>query len=309
MELRQLAYFVAVAEEQSFTRAAARLHVTQPGVSAQVRQLEAACGAPLFDRVGRTVRLTAVGNAVLPHARAALAAADAVRSVAAECAGVLRGRITIGMLIACASLELAETLAAFHREHPSVEISVVEANSDVLVRDVLFGELDMAYVGLAGETPAGLALWVVADEPLVAAVALDAYPALGPAVPITALEDLPLISLPQGTGLRACLDRGAAAASARLHIVCEASDLQTVARFAERGLGVALLPASLAQAHDATLRTIAISESGMRSRIGLAWRADGPTNPAARALVSHARACMGRATNGGQAAATGIPRP
>ena len=75
MELRHLEYFLAVAEEASFTRAAARVHVAQPGVSAQIRQLEQELGQPLFDRSGRTVRLTEVGQAVLPYARAALSTA------------------------------------------------------------------------------------------------------------------------------------------------------------------------------------------------------------------------------------------
>src|SRR5215207_8452308 len=92
MELRQLAYFVAVAEEASFTRAAARVSVAQPGVSAQIRQLERELSQPLFDRSGRTVTLTEAGATVLPYARAALDAVDGARRVVDELTGLLRGQ-------------------------------------------------------------------------------------------------------------------------------------------------------------------------------------------------------------------------
>src|SRR5881227_1663542 len=98
MELRQLAYLVAVAEEGSFTRAAEREHVAQPGVSAQVRRLEAELGQPLFDRGGGTVTLTVAGEAVLPSARAALAGAFGVRTAIDALAGLIRGRVAIGVV-------------------------------------------------------------------------------------------------------------------------------------------------------------------------------------------------------------------
>src|SRR5579885_2642752 len=134
MEIRQLEYLVAVVDEASFTRAAERLHVTQPGVSAQLRQLERELGQPLLDRSGRAVRPTQAGTAVLPYARAAL-------------------------------------LADFHRAHPAVEISLVEAGSDRLLAGLQDGCLDLAFVGLGPRVPPGIEVQVVIDEPIVAAVA------------------------------------------------------------------------------------------------------------------------------------------
>src|SRR3954468_8351344 len=124
MELHQLAYFVAVADEANFTRAAERLHVAQPGVSAQVKRLEAELGQQLLDRSGRQVALTEVGAAVLPHARAALAAAAAVRSTVDELSGLIRGRATLGVVepVAIGTLDHADLLARFHAAHPGVEI-------------------------------------------------------------------------------------------------------------------------------------------------------------------------------------------
>lgn len=101
MELHELEYLVAVAEEASFTRAAGRVHVAQPGVSAQIRRLEREFGEELFDRSGRTVRLTEVGSAVLPYARAALRAVDAARLAADELTGLVSGRVMVGMVTAC----------------------------------------------------------------------------------------------------------------------------------------------------------------------------------------------------------------
>ena len=102
MELHQLEYFVAVAEEASFTRAASRVHVAQPGVRAQVRRLEPELGQRPLDRSGRSVRLTEVGSAVLPFARAALDAVANARLAADELAGLVRGQVTVGMVSGCA---------------------------------------------------------------------------------------------------------------------------------------------------------------------------------------------------------------
>lgn len=120
MDIRQLRYFVTVAEEANFTRAAARLHLAQPGVSAQVRQLERELGQPLLDRSGRSVTLTEVGLAVLPYARAALSAVEAVRQTVDEFTGLLRGHVTIGFLSGAAAhtFDLASFLAGLPPRPP-----------------------------------------------------------------------------------------------------------------------------------------------------------------------------------------------
>ncbi|MGZ3640079.1 MAG: LysR family transcriptional regulator, partial [Ktedonobacterales bacterium] len=215
MELRQLEYFVAVAEEASFTKAAARVHVAQPGVSAQIRQLERELGQDLFDRTGRTVRLTAVGAAVLPYARAALEAVAAARLAVEELTGLLRGRVAVGMLTACSIVSLFDLLESFSQRYPAVEITLSEANSDHLIAALQDGHLDLALVGLAGTPPPGIQTEVLADEALVAAVSPSDPLAASATITLAALQECPLISLPQGTGLRAALD--AACTAAGLH--------------------------------------------------------------------------------------------
>ena len=115
MELRQLEYLVSVAEEASFTKAAVRVHVAQPGVSAQVRRLERDLGEELLDRSGRAVRLTDVGAAVLPYARAALGAIAGARLAVDELTGLMRGHVAVWTVTSSPSL-LPDLLAEEFRE-------------------------------------------------------------------------------------------------------------------------------------------------------------------------------------------------
>src|SRR3954449_11857480 len=113
MELRQLEYFLAVAEEANFTRAAQRVHISQSGVSAQVRALETELGAELIDRSGRVARLTEAGTAAVPYARSALDAAAALREGADAATGLSRGRLAVGMVTGCEVTPLFAAVAAF----------------------------------------------------------------------------------------------------------------------------------------------------------------------------------------------------
>ncbi|MYT29465.1 MULTISPECIES: LysR substrate-binding domain-containing protein [unclassified Streptomyces] len=310
MELRQLQYFVAVAEEANFTRAAARLHLAQPGISAQVRHLERELGQPLLDRSGRSVTLTEVGAAVLPYARAALAAVEGVRETVAEFTGLLRGQVTLGLVSGADPVreeEAVSLLADFHDAHPQVDIALTEDSSERMLAALQCGELDMALLGTAEEEPpAGLSFQIVVDEPLVAAVAPGSpllAAAAGGQIPLTALRDLPLISLPRGTGIRGVLERVCADAGFRPRIAFEAAAPKLLAGLAARGLGVAVVPAAAA-ATTGGLRTLEFRGARPRGRIALAWRADGPAGPAARALLGRLRRALGTAARDeGRAAA------
>ncbi|WP_030547823.1 LysR family transcriptional regulator [Streptomyces albus] len=291
MELRQLAYFVAVAEERNFTRAAERLHVAQPGVSAQIRRLERELGQELFDRSGRSVRLTEAGAAVLPHARTALAAAAGTRIAVEELTGLLRGRVAIGSVTAH-KVDLPGLLADFHRDHPAVEITLSEETTDELVDGLRTGRLDAAVISVGDTVPDGLESLVVDDQPIVAAVARDHELAAHPGVPLDSLRGRALISLPSGTGLRARLDEACAGAGFTPRIAFEAGDPGVLAELAARGLGVAILPAVVAAARPERLAALPITRPGLRGRLVFAWRAGGPAGPAGRALVGRAREAL-----------------
>jgi DNA-binding transcriptional LysR family regulator len=289
MELRQLEYFVAVTEESGFTRAAARLHVAQPGVSAQIRQLERELGQPLFDRSARQVRLTEVGEAVLPYARAALAAVAATRLVVDEITGLLRGHVVMGAVSAPSVLDLPGLLAEFHERHPAVAISLRETDPESLIEAVRAGRMDLGLMGIGSSVPAGLDAQVVADQELVAAVGLDHDLVGEPAITLSELADRALICLPYGTGLRAALDEACAAAGFTAHVAFEASEPYVLGQLAAKGLGLAVLPESAVAAARDELHVLEITEPGMRGRMALVWRSTGSSGPAARAFIDHAR--------------------
>ncbi|MCA2224834.1 LysR family transcriptional regulator [Nonomuraea aurantiaca] len=289
MELRQLEYFVAVTEEAGFTRAAARLHVAQPGVSAQIRQLERELGQPLFDRSARQVRLTEVGKAVLPYARAALAAVASARLVVDEMTGLLRGHVVMGAVSAPSVLDLPGLLADFHERHPAVEISLQESDPESLIEAVRAGRMDLGLIGIGSSVPPGLDAQVVVDQALVAAVGLTHDLAVKPAVTLPELADRALICLPRGTGLRAALDEACAAAGFTPHVAFEASEPYVLGQLAAKGLGLAVLPESAVAAAKDDLHVLEITEPRLRGRMALVWRATGPSGPAARAFIDHAR--------------------
>ncbi|KUL55506.1 LysR family transcriptional regulator [Streptomyces sp. NRRL F-4489] len=299
MELRQLRYFVCIVEEGGFTRAAERLHLAQPGLSAQIRQLEKELGQALLDRSGRSVTPTEVGRAVLPYARAALAAAESVRQTVDAYTGLLRGRVTLGMVSGATGhpFDIAALLADFHDAHPSVEVALTEDTTERMRAALLAGELDIAVLGTAEEVPPpGVAFQTVIDVPLVATAA-HGDPVLdhvrGTSVPLADLRDRPLICLPRGTGVRAALEHGCARAGFRPRVAFEAAAPHVLSRLAARGLGIAVLPAGEdGSPLGGQLRTLHIVRPEMRARVALAWQAGGPSSPAARALLDRLRAVV-----------------
>ncbi|MDT6985787.1 LysR family transcriptional regulator [Streptomyces lusitanus] len=287
MELRQLEYFVAVAEEQNFTRAAERVHISQSGVSAQIRQLERELGAELFDRSARTVALTPAGKAALEHARDALAAAGAVGQAVDEVTDLIRGRISVGMVTGCTITPLFEALAAFHAAHPGVEITLLEDASDRLADGVRTGALDLALIGAAARTPDGLEALTVISERLVAAVPPGHPLEQRRRVTLRDLTAHPVVCMPRGSGLRAVLDQACAAQGVQPSIALEASAADAIAGLAARGLGVAVLSESMADTYRDRLTAHVIADADIPALLALVWRP--AHNPALRALLSHCR--------------------
>lgn len=287
MELRQLAYFVAVVEEAGFTRAAERLHVAQPGVSAQIRRLERELGQELLDRSGRSVRPTEVGAAVLPYARAALSAVSGVRPAVEELTGLVRGHVAIGT-VTSHNVDLATLLAEFHEDHPAVEITLTEDSSDRLVDALRGGRLDAAIIAFGTTPPPDLETHVVTEDAVVAAVSPDHELSGRSTIPLDALRGRVLISLPQGTGIRSLLNEACAAAGFTPHIAFEAGTPAVLVQLAARGLGIAIVPSGIARPRE-DLRTLTITRPALRGTLAFAWRAEGPISPAARALIGRAR--------------------
>ena len=146
VELRQLNYFVATAEEQSFTRAAERLWVAQPGLSTQIRRLESELGVRLFERRPRGVDLTDAGELFLERARKAVAAAELARSTGDDLRAGLVATIRLGIVTGAGWPFAGTLLARFGRDHPDVELTVVESYAGTLLRDLHDGRLDAVLV-------------------------------------------------------------------------------------------------------------------------------------------------------------------
>ncbi|MFF3391345.1 LysR family transcriptional regulator [Streptomyces sp. NPDC002669] len=287
MELRQLEYLVAVAEEQNFTRAAERVHISQSGISSQIRQLERELGAELFDRSARTVTLTVAGKAALEHARAALAAAGAVGRAVDEVTDLVRGRLTVGMVIGCTLTPLFDALAAFHEAHPGVEISLLEDDSDRLVEGVRTGAVDLALVGAATAAPDGLEALTIISERLVAAVPAGHPLAERHRVTLRDLVAHPIACMPPGTGLRAVFDHACAAQGLRPTIALQASAADAIAGLAARGLGVAVLSDSMAAGHRDRLTVRTVADVETPALLALIWK--NAHNPSVREMLVHSR--------------------
>ena len=287
MELRQLEYLVAVAEEANFTRAAERIHVAQPAVSAQIQRLERELGQTLVDRSRRAVRLTAAGEAVLPYARAALAAVRTMHVAADEVTQLVRGTVTIGT-VTSHNVDMPRLLADFHAEHPNVEITLGTDTSDNLIENARIGSLDVVIASVGpDEVPDGLDIEVVTDEAIQAAVCQTDPLAKRKKIRLTDLRDRTLIALPVGAGIRHQFDRACAQAGVSPRIAFEASTPLALVDLAGRGLGVAIVPASVPRGRPDLHALTFVPE--LRGRLVLAWRSAGPISPAARVLIDRAR--------------------
>lgn len=287
MELRHLVYFVTVAEERNFSRAAARLRVVQSGVSAAIRSLERELGVPLFERTSQRVALTDAGAVLLPAARATIDAAQAARDVVDEVRGGLRGTLRIGTLISVGFVDLPGLLGQFRAEHPAVDLRLRAAPSGSagLARSLLEGELDVAFLSLAGRPPAGLSLRVLAAEPIVAVLPAG-HPLAGrDAVTLEDLADEPFVDSPPGYGNRNEVDRGFAAAGLLRRVAVEVADIATVAQYVRNGLGVALIPRFAAAGAADGVRALPVTGARLRWTFGVATGSARRPSAAVRALL------------------------
>ena len=290
MNLEQLRGFVAVAELGHFTRASEKLHLAQPSLSRHISTLEQELGAELFHRARGNISLTAAGETLLPRARRMLADAEAIRSEMAELAGLQRGRVRLGATpTLCISL-VAEVLRAFHDAYPGVELQLVEGGSNLLIEQLAGGAVDMALVTMSdGQPVAGPALvrTPLLTEELVVVSSADAQPITDGSIDLEGLAQLPLVALADSYDLRGATDAAFEAAGLTPSLVVEGAEMDAVLRFVERGLGVAVVPATV-PVDRPTLRSARLTDPQLERTIVLAHRSDvNPTRAAAamRAVI------------------------
>jgi DNA-binding transcriptional LysR family regulator len=282
MELRHLTHFVAVAEERHFTRAATRVHVVQSTLSASVNALERELGTALLIRSSRRVDLTAAGHALLPAARRALIAADDARNAVDAVRGVLRGRLTIGVVQAMGIVDLPALLAQYHRRYPGISVTLRHSSVDRLVRATVDGELDLAFVNRPYDARKVSEL-SLGTEFLVIAVSRDDPLARNKAVAITDLAEREFIGGRADYALRARVDAICAEVGVHRNICCESDTLTDLADLVANGFGIAFLPPALLKNTD---RIVGVNtEPAVPWELTVVTAVERPPSPAAAALL------------------------
>ncbi|MFJ2172330.1 LysR family transcriptional regulator [Streptomyces sp. NPDC101062] len=283
MQFQQLVYFVAVAETRHFTRAAERVHVSQPSLSQQIRALEKELGAELLSRARGNVALTDAGEALLPLARRILADAETARVEVQELAQLRRGRVRLGAPPSLCTGLLPEVLRAFHDQHPGIELLIEESGSHDLVRELARGALDLALVAmpLPAASPALTTVELLHEDLVV--VSSPGAPAPGSPVRIADLEGRPLVMFRHGYDLRELTVAACRAAGFEPSFTVEGGEMDAVLGFVRAGLGMAVVPSMVAaRAHD--LRVTPLARPGLSRTIALAHRSDVAPPRAAREL-------------------------
>ncbi|GAB2591661.1 LysR family transcriptional regulator [Paractinoplanes abujensis] len=288
LELRHFEYFIAVAEERSFTRAADRLHVVQSGVSAVIKALEHELGTRLLERTSKRVELTDAGEALLPRARAAVDAVREARDAVDEVRGGLRGTVRVGTLTSVPLIDVPALMGQFHRRHPHVGLRLIVSprGSDGLLDGLADGSLDVAFVSVPGRPPAGLRVRQIETRRLELVLPAGHRLAGSPEVRIADLAGEPFVDFPLGYGNRTIVDRAFAAAGAQRHVAIEVTDIGAGASFVREGLGVAILPPFVVPDDRTGLVLKNVVGADLEWPLGVAVPATRRPSAAARALLA-----------------------
>ena len=242
MEIRQLRAFVAIAESGTFTAGALRVHVTQAAISMQIRQLETEIGAKVFVRAPRHVILTEAGEQLLRRARHILREHDAALDEIAELAGAERGRLRIGSASAMVLTEQLPTiLKELRKQHPAADIAVTSGTSEVLVDQILAGEVDIAFVSLPVDVR-GIKTERLSEDQLVAIASPRHKLAKQRTISAYTLAGERLILGERGGNTRRLIDQFFAQAGVSLRVAMELSRQQAIKRMVEEDMGVGIVP-------------------------------------------------------------------
>lgn len=241
MELRSLEYFIAVAEELSFTRAAQRCFVTQPTISGQVQALEREIGEPLFDRTARGIVPTDGARTLLPYARRCLAAVEDAKAEFSARAGLLRGALRVGTGGGIEHSTVPTLLGRLRHRFPGIDVHVTEATSGPLLEMVVDGRLNAAVIARpSAGLPATISASPMFSDRLVAVFDPDTLDLPGDPVPLGILASRPIITYPATSALRVRLEDVAAGLGVTPSVTVVANDVRLQLAFARQGVGVAV---------------------------------------------------------------------
>ncbi|MFK0073512.1 LysR family transcriptional regulator [Arthrobacter woluwensis] len=283
MDLQQMRYVVGIAETGSFTRAAARNFVVQSALSHQIAALERELGVQLFVRSSRQVRLTEAGEAFLPHARAALDAADRARNEAAAAQGTVRGTLRIGVIPTVTAVDLPAVLRECRTRFPELVLAARVANSEEMIAEVRAGTLDIGFLGLLdGTRVEGVAQRVLTRDTLTATLAPEHPLATRDRLSLADLADEPFADFPRTSAGRKQSDAAFARAGVERQVAYELGSMDLTRELIVSGLAVALLPSRYAAAMPGVV-VVPLVEETVRHEI-LIWDRLHPS-PAARAFT------------------------
>jgi DNA-binding transcriptional LysR family regulator len=290
MDLRQLRYLVALAEELNFTRAAAAEHIAQPALSQQIRRLEEEVGVGLVERTTRKVALTEAGELLAVRARRILAELEIAREELEALRGVDVGHVTIGAIHTMGPIDLSLALAEFHARYPHVALSVREQTSEENAELLRIDELDLAFLSVTERVESHeLGLHQLISEELLVLLPIDHALARHEEVRMAELAHEQFISFRQGARLRELLFSAGRDAQFEPRVTLESNESHRIRTLVSRGLGVAILPRSDAIGQGAEVAVARLVAPALRRDITLAWRAGRRHSPAAYAFMELAR--------------------
>ncbi|HEY3774401.1 MAG TPA: LysR family transcriptional regulator [Solirubrobacteraceae bacterium] len=299
MDLRQLRYLVALAEELNFTRAAAAEHIAQPALSQQIRRLEEEVGVGLVERTTRKVALTEAGELLAVRARRILAELEIAREELEALRGVDVGHVTIGAIHTMGPIDLSLALAVFHEAHPGVALTVREQVSEENAELLRTDELDLAFLSVTERVEShGLALHQLVSEELMVLLPHDHVLAGRAQVRMAELAQEHFISFRQGARLRELLFAAGRDAQFEPRVTLESNEAQRIRALVSRGLGVAILPRSDAMFPSPDIVAAPIVDPVLRRDITLAWRAGRRQSPATAAFLELALEMFGDGSEG-----------
>jgi DNA-binding transcriptional LysR family regulator len=299
VEIRQLRAFVAIAETGTFTAGALRVHVTQAAISMQIRQLESEIGARVFVRAPRHVILTEAGEQLLRRARHILREHDAAVDEIAELAGAERGRLRIGSASAMVLTEqLPAVLKDLRKQHPAAELSVVSGTSEVLVDQILAGEVDIAFVSLPVDVR-GIKTERLSDDQLVAIASPRHRLAKQKTISAYTLAGERLILGERGGNTRRLIDQFFAQAGVTIRVAMELSRQQAIRRMVEEDMGVGIVPLQSVKDDVEKGRLIRwwIEGAQINWELGIAQLSNGYDSPIMQKFVALARKTFGPGIN------------
>jgi LysR family transcriptional activator of glutamate synthase operon len=294
MELRQLRYLVALAEERNFTRAAENEHVAQPALSQQIRRLEEELGLALVERTTRRASLTDAGELLVVRARRVLAELEAADAELLALRGMETGHVTIGAMHTMGPIDLSLVLALFNQLHPDVELTVREQSSEEMAELLRVDELDLAFLSVTERIEShGLGLQQLVSEELVVLLPLGHRLAARRQVRMAQLAEERFISFRRGARLRELLEGAGRQAGFEPRVTLESNESLRIRRLVARGLGVAILPRSDAEGHEPEVAVAFLTDPVLSRDITLAWREGRRHAPAATEFLRLARETFG----------------